>query len=291
MKYIHFEGSGVPAGLAAMLERCGLDTEDYQIAQGMHAPWLFLKEDGQFIAGQGLYTPRLMDLYLLPHGFHLAENRLPKADVPAFLRLHQPAMLQLSIERGVCHPVVCIAYENSRYSFVNVKTAVSDEPDQLSLSRAMLLRRLDDMVSILTLEKCAPEAVDFVPLLADSLRTLCEYERAMMEACARSITREDLESLRTPLLRALLADMLPMALLLRQPSLYEELRLLHHDYRHIFTRNSPETINLWERLPRSSIRHCITWMKENVVDQLYEHGLSDEQVEETLADVRRGQQR
>lgn len=287
MKHIHFEGSGMLTGLAAMLECCGHDTEDYQIALHMHAPWLFLKEGSQFIAGQGLYSPRWLNLYLRPHGLRLVKSQLPKDDVPAFLRLHQPAMLPLSVERSVCHPVVCTAYANSRYSFVNVKTAASAEPDQLSLSRAMLLRRLDDSVSVLTLEQCPAEAVDFVPLLVESLQTLYEYERAIMEACTRSITREDLNQLHTPLLRALLVDMLPMALLLRQLALYDELRLLNHDYRHIFTRNSPPTVDLWERLPRSAIRRCISWLMENVVDQLYDHGLTDEQVEAISADVRR----
>lgn len=287
MKHIHFDSSGMLAGLATMLECCGHDTEDYQIALHMHAPWLFLKEGNQFIAGQGLYTPRWMNLYLHPLGFHLVESTLPKDEIPAFLRQHQPTMLSLCVDRGVCHPVVCTAYENGRYSFLNVKKVSSYEPDHLSLSRPMLLRRLDDTVCVLTLEKCPPETVDFVPLLVQSLHTLREYEHAIMEACTRTITREDLNQLHTPLLRALLVDMLPMALLLRQLALHDELRLLNHDYRHIFTRNSPPTVDLWERLPRSAIRRCISWLMENVVDQLYDHGLTDEQVEAISADVKR----
>ena len=82
MKYIHFEASGKLAGLATMLECCGLDTEDNQIAFGMDAPWLFLKEGNRFIAGQGLYSPRWMNLYLITLGFRLQETILPKDDVP-----------------------------------------------------------------------------------------------------------------------------------------------------------------------------------------------------------------
>ena len=288
MKYINFEASGMLAGLAAMLECFGHDTEDNQIALGMDAPWLFLKEDSRFIAGQGLYTPRWMNLYLLPIGFRLQEILLPKDDIPAFLRLHHPAMLPINIDRGCRHPMVFTAFENSRYTFVNVKTKSSAEADALSLSRSMLLRRLDEEAAVLTLEKCQPEKVDFVPLLTESLRTLVEYQHILMQFCTQTISRKELHSLQTPLLRALMIDMLPMAQLLSQETLYEELRLLNHDYRHIFTRNSPPTVDLQERLPRSSIRQCLAWMRENIVDRLFVHGLSDEQVDEILARFNHG---
>lgn len=285
MKYIHFEASGMLAGLASMLEYCGHDTEDVQIALGMDAPWLFLKDGNNYIAGQGLYSPQWLNLYLLPLGFRLTETLLPKEDIPGFLRLHQPALLPLSIDHGVHHPVVFSAYDNSRYSFFNVKTEYSVEPDQLSLSRPMLLRRLADQVAVLTLDKCTPETVDFTPLLVKSLHTLADYECDIINACAQTVTREKLRALRTPLLRALMIDMLSMARLLHEEALYEELRLLNHDYRHVFTPNSPETVELWERLPRSSIRNCLAWIREHIVDRLYDHGLTDEQVDAILTQV------
>ena len=287
MKYIHFQASGMLAGLAAMLACIGHDTEDEQIALGMDAPWLLLREGGNYIAGQGLFTPRWRNMYLLPHGFRAVETILPKEDVPGFLRMHQTAMLPLHIDHGIHHPVVLTAYDNGRYSFANVKKASAPEPDQLSLSRPMLLRRLADEVSVLTLEVCPPEPVDFVPLLIQTLQNLADYERDLMKACARTVTRGELQALRMPLLRALMVDMLPMAQLLHDETLHEELRYLNHDYRHIFTRNSPESVELWERLPRSSIRQCLAWMREDVVDRLHEHGLTDEQVAEILAGITR----
>lgn len=282
MKYIHFDASGMLAGLAALLECCGHDTEDIQIALGMDAPWLFLKDGDEYIAGRGLYTPRWMNLYLRPLGFRLSEMTLPKEDILCFLRQHQPSLLQISIDRGIQHPALCTAYENSRYCFLNVKTEFSPEPCQISLSRPMLLRRLEDSVSVLWLEKCPPEAVDFVPLLVSSLQTLTDYEHDIMKACTRTVTRQELDALRKPLFRALMTDMLPMAHLLQQTAFCEELRQLHHDYRHIFTPNSPESVELWQRLPRSSIRQCLAWMRENIVDRLYEHGLTDEEIDVVL---------
>lgn len=286
MKYVHFEASGILAGLAAMLEPFGIDVEDHQIALDMEAPWLIIREDGCFRAGQGLYTPRWMNLCLHPRGLHLHETRLPKEDVPAFLRSHHPAMLTVQVTPAAKHPAVFTQYADGRYAFANVKTENSPEPDVLSLTRPMLLRRLDDEVHVLTLESRPPEEAALLPLLIQSLHTLTDYERELLSACTRTVTRDEFRALHTPLMRALMVDMLPMAQLANQPVLHEELRYLHHDYRHVFTRNSPPEVTLWERLPRSSIRICISWMRENIVDRLYAHGATDEQVEALLADVK-----
>lgn len=278
MKYIHFEAAGVLAGLANMLEHLGHDTEDYKIAFGMDAPWLFLHEGDAYLAGHQLYTPRYLNLYLKPNGFCMAEVALPKAEAAAFLRKQQTAMLRLCVEKGNVHPVVFIGYEGGRYLFNNIKTEDSREPELLSLSSQMLLRRLEEQVSIYTLESCPPEPVDFLPLMIASLRNLADYEAALMAACTRTVTRQEFNALRMPLLRALMVDVRPMALLLKQPVLAVELRLLHHDYQHVFTRLSPPTVPLWERLPRSSIRKCISWLRENVIDRMYDHGATDEMV-------------
>lgn len=279
MKYVHFEGSGLLAGLANMLEHLGHDTEDYIIALSMDAPWLFIKEGDAYLAGQQLYTPRWLDLYLKPRGFHIAEILLPKTQVAAFLRQHQPAMLPLTVEKERLHPVIFTGYEDGRYLFDNIRSENTPEPEHLSLSVQMLARRLEEQVTIFTLEKCPPEPVDFLPLLLTSLQNLADYEAALMTVCARTVTRWEFNDLRTPLLRALMVDAGPMARLLNQPALAAELHLLHHDYGHVFTRLSPPSLLLSERLPRSSIRKCIGWMRENIIDRMYDHGATDELVE------------
>ena len=73
-----------------------------------------------------------------------------------------------------------------------------------------------------------------------------------------------------------------MAELACDAELTYELRLLYHDYRHIFTRNGPPTVTLDEKLPRSSICKCLAWLREDIIDRLYDHGVSDQEVEAYL---------
>ena len=285
MKYIHFQSSGMLAALAAALESCNFNTEDYQIALGMNAPWLFLNKGDCFVAGQGLYTAEYMNYYLLPNGYHLEVDALTKETIPAYLRLHKPVILPLHLDSSTRHPVVFTGYQDGRYSFTNVITDCSAEPAQLSLSRQMLARRLDEKCNVLTLKQCTPFEPDPIPLLLQSFHALQDYEAVIMNICRQTITRTDLKAMHKSIFKPFFVDLLPMAQLLQEPVLCEELRLLNHDYRHIFTINSPEQVALYERLPRSSIRKCIAWMKENIVDRIYMQGLTDEEVEALLAHV------
>ena len=269
MKHINFTASGILAGLANMLELFGIDTEDHAIALGMNAPFLFLRKGGQYFAGSALYQPRWLDLYLKPIGFHMAEITYPKEEVAEFLRSQQTAMLPITLSSGNSHPVVFAGYIKGRYEFINIKPAHSAEPDNLSLSSAMLKRRLDDQVTINTLEHCPQQQMDFLPLFQDSLLNLDTYLNEVLQALNQTVNREELQALKTLLFRSLMQDMQPMATLIGDFTLSEELRSLNHDYRHIFTQNSPPTVTLWEKLPRSSIRKCIAWLKEDINDQIH----------------------
>lgn len=278
MKYMTYPLTRIPTGVAIMLEQLGHDADDLEIILGMKAPWLLLKDGGHYLAGAALFQPRWLDLYLAPRGFHMTESVLAKEEMPAFLRTQRTAMLSLAVSKEIRHPAVFAGYEGGRYTFINVKSAVSDEPDTISLSAAMLLRRMEERVTVFTLEPCTPSQVDFLPLLAESLDNLTAYQADVMAVLQRAVTREEFRDLGARLFRALMQDMLPMAVLICDPDLIEGLRLLNHDYRHVFTRNSPDRVLLEERLPRSAIRECIAWLREDIVDQLYSCGMTDAQV-------------
>lgn len=278
MKYTTFPASGKLAGVATMLECLGYDTDDRAVALGMDAPWLFVKEGERYLAGSSLYEPRWLDLYLTPRGFHMTEITMSKECVPAFLRDHKTAMLLLAITRDMMHQVVFTGYADGRYEFTNIRPQVSSEPEAFSLTAAMLKRRLADQVTVFSLEECQPMEVDFIPLLLESLHNLSSYQDDVLEALKQTVTRDELHILSQRLFRALMQDMLPMVELANDAELTNELRLLNHDYRHIFTRNSPTTVMLNEKLPRSSICKCIAWLREDIIDQLYNHGISDQDI-------------
>lgn len=279
---ITFNGAGMLAGLATMLECMGYHTDDKTIALGMEAPYLFVRDQDSYKAGACIYQPHWLNLYLHPHGLHMSEESLAQGDVCAYLRAHQPAMLPIMISRTSFHPVVFTGYVNGRYEFVNVKPFASPEPDSFSLTAAMLKRRLSPTVIVYSLTSCEAQPVDFVPLLLASLDNLVTYQEKVLETRKRIVTRQEFAELRTQLLRALMQDMQPLMALIGDYGLAEELRRLNHDYRHIFVCNDGETCALYDRLPKSSIKHCITWIRENIFDRLYELGVSDEIIESKM---------
>ena len=272
--------SPITSGLAKMLNLAGHDCTEEEIVLGMESPWLFLRDDDRYCAGNGLFRPKWLNLYAHMHGYHLAEVTLSADAVPAFLRTINTAMLQLSISRDLLRTVVFTGYCNGRYAFVTMEPVGNDEPKLLSLSTQMLRRRLSDTVNIITLSLCKAEEADFIPLLFESLQTLDLYQQDLERIRYQYLNRTEFRSLHKPLFRALLLDVLQMAALTGDQTLYQELRLLNHDYRHVFTRLSPEQVQLCERLPYSSIRKCISWLKEDIVDRLYELGVTDEMMAE-----------
>lgn len=279
MKYITFSSAGILAGIAQMLTNYGLDVEDRDIALGMEAPYLLLHEGDVYYAGSGLYRAQWLALYLQPRGFRLRETALSKGEVPTFLRSSRPAMLTLELEKGLRHPVLFERYENARYEFLNIKRRDDKkEKDSLSLSTAMLKKRLEEEVVILTLERCEPAPADPIPYLFRTLNTLDQYCDALLSARELTVTREGLKELHTPLFRAMMQDMHPMAVLIGDRILAEELRYLMHDYRHIFFDDSQVNVLLRDRIPKSSIRKCLSWLREDIIDRLFELGLDDESI-------------
>lgn len=282
MKHITFSGGGTLAGLANMLAYHGFDAEDRAIALEMEAPYLFVRRNGHYQAGVKLYQLEFLNLYLHKHGFHLRQDMLAREDVCAVLRTHAPAMLTIAVTKSATHPALFRGYTNGRYEFDNIKSAESTEPDMLSLSSAMLKRRLAAEVTVFTLETCARESTDMKPLLLESLRTLTAYRTDVLSAREQTMTREEFSALHEPLFRALMQDYRAMALLTGDMTLSNELELLEHDYKHVFLYNSPERVALNTCLPRTSIRSCILWIHEDIIDRLSELGMDDDELEQAM---------
>lgn len=274
MKHITFRGAGMLAALATMLECVGIDTDDRQIALGMEAPFLFVRQQGCYHAGITLYRPEWLNLHLASLGMLLTVQDLPCADIPAFLRQHAPASLPLRISGNAAHPVVFQRYESGRYHFLNVKESHNPEPDALSLTSTMLKRRLTDTVEVLTLEPCAPAKTDFIPLLLRSLETLTAYQTDLLAARQQVMTRSEFAVLHQPLFRALLRDYYPLSALVDDHDLHAELTRLHRAYRHLLF-SEDNVIVMCDHFSRRSIIQCIAWIREAIYERLWELGATD----------------
>ena len=270
MKYVSFPSAVMLAGVAQLLSKAGIDTDDLQITLDMEAPYLLLYDEGTYRTGAGLFTCKWINqLYLLPKGFRLVETRLPQGAVPAFLRTHTSVLLHLEVANNLRHMVVFDAYRQGRYEFINLKSETSREPDHLSLSMPMLKRRLKETVILLTLEPCSPEPSNIPSLLLQTMDTIKHYYADLLKHRELTVTREELQELHKPLFRALMQDMLPMAALIGDASLLAELEELRHDYTHIFYKENMIQAALYDFLPRGSIARCLIWMRENVMDRYY----------------------
>lgn len=279
MKLVTIRNSRMLAGIANMLECHGFETDDRSIALGMEAPYLFLRENGCFVAGASLFVPRYINLYLHSIGFHLERIALPKDEVLPFLRNSRTALLpllNLKETPPTLKPVVFSGIQRGRFIFTNLKPEYAKEPDSFSYTTPMLLSRLTDSVKIYTLTPIPPEPADFLPYLAESLRNIATFGADFQEIAQRRVTREEYEQLKKTHLHALMHDLEPMAAIGHDSQLYNELKLLNHLHSYVFLRFSPERVSLKPKLPMRYVQNAVTWLQEDIIDRLYAHGASDD---------------
>lgn len=274
MEPTYYSAPGMLDALVELLRRRGHPTDAVQIVLEMNAPYLLMHEEGAYFAGEGLYQPRWLNLYLQPHGFCMSAETLPAEVIPARLRCLAAAILPLQLGKERPRLQLFTGYAQGRYSFRAVHP--KGDTEELSLSLPMLRRRLPEAVRLCTVDACEHQTVDFLPLLLTSLDNIKSYKSALLDAREQTVTRADLRRMRDPLFRAIMRDMRPMALLTGDRPLEEELILLEHDFRHIFTENDPESQLLATRLPKGSIVRCLTWLHEDILDRAYELGADDD---------------
>ena len=208
MKYMHFRASCSYTALAILLEKEGIQTEDYKIALEMNLPWLFSKENDSYVAGPMLQGAKWFNLWLLPHGFEMSEVFIHKQELSAYLCGHIPAMLGIRTESGK-HAAVFTGYDG-KYHFLNPVHENSIEPTEFMLSIEELLDRVDDEIVVGSLTRTEPKAVDFNSLLRNSASVLrnCLSD---IEAYSRIVhDPSEYQVMMDKLFRALLLDGISM---------------------------------------------------------------------------------
>ena len=71
MKYMTFNSSCPYAGMANMLEKYGIDVEDYEIALEMKLPLFVDKNEDGYVAGPMIQEKKWFDIFLNRYGFEL----------------------------------------------------------------------------------------------------------------------------------------------------------------------------------------------------------------------------
>ena len=238
-KYMTFNSSCSYAGLANMLLRYGVDTQDREIAMDMKLPFLFAYEEGEYHAGPMLQGAQWFNLYLHPRGLEMREIEVPAQSVAAYLRMQRTAMLGIrQIENGK-HAVVYIGNKQEKLLFLNNKWERADAPTQLLLTEQALLSYLDDKVIIATLAYVPPCTEDIVSHMRCSIPVLQQNAREICMLCQETMPVAALRSRMDSLFRALLLDGITMLNLLGESDLVARLLPLQRGLLNA-VRNEPE---------------------------------------------------
>ena len=230
MKYMTFNSSCSYAGVANMLAQYGIDTDDRTIARKMMLPYLFAKEDDAYLSGPMLQSADWFNLYLHPIGYNMVEKRVKRELIPSALHSTKTAMLGLQISPKSKHAVVYMGLEGSKYHFLNNKWQHTDEPEQLLLSEAELLSQLDDDVMVAVLEPAPCKAVDFAPLLKQSIQTLDDLKQDILSFCTQEQTPQAIMTAMNKLFRAILLDGITMLELCAETAQAEKLRIVQSEF-------------------------------------------------------------
>ena len=250
--------------LTTLLQHRGTPIDEATLIRRMEIPWLFLNRDGRYLAGLSLLTPPWLNLALQPIELAIAAHPLTKEALLPFLQNHAPLLLELNPGQWLC-----ITSCEGR----QIHCVTANEPCVLPFNR--LLQHLHAEITAYTLESAPAGTEDFIPLLSESLRTLSAYRDELHMLLPHSVTRAEMYELHQKTFRALMADLPPLASLFDDDDLQQELRNLHHQYRHLFIIGE-DTALLEDRLTRYSIDQCVRWLQEHIRDRLYFHNAPDE---------------
>lgn len=219
MKYMHFRASCAYAGLANLMERFGVDTEDTRIALEMDLPWLFHKDGDGYLSGPMLQSAEWFNLWLKPRGFIMMETAVPQERLCGVLQSSDPLMLGIETPYGK-HAVVWLGYDGA-YRFLNPTYENSGEQTELVMTESELLQRTDGVVQLARITQAEPEPIDLVPLLCRSAEALQENAAAIARfSSVPHAPTAYLEAL-NPLFRPLLLDGIGMLTLIGETALAE----------------------------------------------------------------------
>ena len=242
MKYMTFNSSCAYAGMANMLERCGVDVEDREIALDMGLPFLVAQEDGVYCAGPMLQTAKWFHLYLRPRGFLMTETRVAKEAAGRYLKSVSCGMLGIAVPSGGRHAVVYTGMEEGRYSFLNNKRRNSPEPEKLLLTETELAECLGDTVVIATIEKAPPQPRELAGYFRQSVEVLQQLKEEITVFCGKERNLQELAEAKDRLFRGILLDAVTMLELIGENGLGGKLQILQRQFTDILKKGTFGTL-------------------------------------------------
>jgi len=229
MKYMTFNSSCSYAGIANMLERYGIETDDRSIAVAMNLPFLFSYSNGVYLSGPMLQTAEWFDLYLNPIGYQLIEKAISADSIDEYLKKQKTAMMGIRLGETGKHAVVYIGTVSDSFVFINNKWENDDSPNEIRLSKEELQKIIDTEVMVATLQPIMPKSITFTPKLQSSISVLRENLEEIIALCDTEETVSNLRSKLNTLFRPLFLDGITMLQLIGETNLAKEFAKLQQE--------------------------------------------------------------
>lgn len=239
MKYMTFHSSCSYAGLANLLSFYGVDTEDRNIALEMGLPFLFDHESGCYYSGPMLQRAKWFNLYSKTIGYTVSEKEVRKEDLCAYLHGLKYAMLGIYVRERNKHAVIYTGMKDGRFCMLNNKWEQADEPDMLLLSKQALLQRVDEIVTVAVLKKCACETAETKSLLNHSVSVLQALSEDIISFCSQERSAMDIRLSMNTLFRAILLDGITMLDLIGETQISAKLKTVQGQFMNAVEENKP----------------------------------------------------
>ena len=264
MKYMTFNSSCSYAGLANMLEKIGIDVEDYEIALEMKLPFMIDKNEDGYIAGPMLQQKKWFDVYLNAHGYESTEEWIDRTDVFDYLQGKDTAMLGIRMDNGRLHyhAVIYVGTEDGKAVFINNKHEGGADPDEYRYTAKELQERVRDKTVIATLTPVQGKMANFKPLLAQSLKNLEDLQREITDFCSMPHSNQEILEYEFGLFRPLLLDGPSMMKLIGQDAVLEDMNTLQKVFVQVALKDKRDNVVLADFFDMGLLRSiCERWKK------------------------------
>ena len=232
MKYMTFNSSCSYAGLANMLEKKGIDVEDYEIALEMKLSFMIDKNEDGYIVGPMLQQKKWFDIFLNKYGYEITEEWLDRADVFDYLQGKDTAKLGIRMDNGRLHyhAVIYKGTEEGKAIFINNKHEGGSDPDEFRFTAKELQERVRDKTVVATLTAAEAKTIDFKPLLEQSIKNIQDLQKDMIDFCSAKHSNQEILEKEFGLFRPLLLDGPSMMKLIGQEEIHEDMKVLQKTF-------------------------------------------------------------
>ena len=215
-----------------MLEKKGIDVEDFEIALEMKLPFMIDKNEDGYIAGPMLQQKKWFDIFLNKYGYEITEEWLDRADVFDYLQGKDTAKLGIRMDNGRLHyhAVIYKGTEEGKAIFINNKREGGSDPDEFRFTAKELQESMREKTVVATLTAAEAKTIDFKPLLERSIKNIQDLQKDMIDFCSAKHSNQEMLEKEFGLFRPLLLDGPSMMKLIGQEEILEDMEVLQKTF-------------------------------------------------------------